>query len=176
MAVREYLKEQKIDQIEDDAEFCDKEYNAIMDYCTERKFLITDDDLVCIVNRGLNDSYEYRRAQYIKDLWLDFGNVPMNPNTECIEEEWNGFAAGTHREKIWEWFEETYGVSVAKDLMGLQEEMIMAKMRIMVVKYGYAVLEADTESEAIELINDMDDGDFDWSDFDDAQIVDDDFE
>lgn len=28
----------------------------------------------------------------------------------------------------------------------------MAKMRIMVVKYGYAVLEADTESEAIELI------------------------
>ena len=47
----------------------------------------------------------------------------------------------------------------------------MAKMRIMVVKYGYAVLEADTESEAIELINDMDDGDFD-----DAQIVDDDFE
>lgn len=52
----------------------------------------------------------------------------------------------------------------------------MAKMRIMVVKYGYAVLEADTESEANELINDMDDGDFDWSDFDDAQIVDDDFE
>jgi hypothetical protein len=57
-----------------------------------------------------------------------------------------------------------------------REEMIMAKMRVMVVKYGYAVLEADTESEAIELINDMDDGDFDWSDFDDAQIVDDDFE
>lgn len=71
MSLREYLKEQKIDQIEDDAEFCDKEYNAIMDYCTERKFLITDDDLVCIVNRGLNDSYEYRRAQYIKDLLLN---------------------------------------------------------------------------------------------------------
>jgi hypothetical protein len=34
----------------------------------------------------------------------------MNPETECIEEEWNGFAAGTHREEIWEWFEETYGV------------------------------------------------------------------
>ena len=50
----------------------------------------------------------------------------------------------------------------------------MAKMRVMVVKYGYAVVEADTESEAIELTNDMDDGDFDWSDFDDAQVVDDD--
>lgn len=32
----------------------------------------------------------------------------------------------------------------------------MAKMRVMVVKYGYAV-----------------DADFDWSDFDDAQVVDD---
>ena len=109
----------KIDQIEDDTEFCDKEYNAIMDYCTERKFLITDDDLACIVDRGMNDSYEYRRAQYIKDLWLDFGNVPMNPNTECIEEEWNGFAAGWHRTSICDWFEESYGVSVVKDLMGL---------------------------------------------------------
>lgn len=119
MSLREYLKELKIDQIEDDTEFCDKEYNAIMDYCTERKFLITDDDLACIVDRGMNDSYEYRRAQYIKDLWLDFGNVPMNPNTECIEEEWNGFAAGWHRTSICDWFEESYGVSVVKDLMGL---------------------------------------------------------
>lgn len=118
MSLREYLKELKIDQIEDDTEFCDKEYDVIMDYCKERKFLISDEDLTCIVNRCLNDSYEYRRAQYIEDLWLDFGNVPMNPNTECIKEEWNGFAAGTHRYEIWSWFEETYGVSVGKDLMG----------------------------------------------------------
>lgn len=52
----------------------------------------------------------------------------------------------------------------------------MAKMRVMVVKYGYVVVEADTESEAIELTNDMDDGDFDWSDFDDAQVVDNDID
>ena len=26
---------------------------------------------------------------------------------------------GTHREEIWHWFEETFGVSVAEDLMGL---------------------------------------------------------
>ena len=44
MSLREYLKELKIDQIEDDAEFCDKEYDVIMNYCKERKFLITDDD------------------------------------------------------------------------------------------------------------------------------------
>lgn len=50
----------------------------------------------------------------------------------------------------------------------------MAKMRVMVVKYGYAVVEVDTESEAIDLAHDMDDEDFDWSDFDEAQVVDDD--
>ena len=43
----------------------------------------------------------------------------MNPETECIEEEWNGFPTGTHREEIWHWFEEEFDLSVAEDLMGL---------------------------------------------------------
>lgn len=52
----------------------------------------------------------------IKDLWLEFGDLPMNPETECIEVEWNGFSVGTHREEVWHWFEETFNVSV-HDLM-----------------------------------------------------------
>lgn len=55
----------------------------------------------------------------VKELWLEFGEISMNPETECVESEWNGFPAGTHREEIWHWFEETFGVSVAEDLMGL---------------------------------------------------------
>lgn len=35
MSLREYLKEKKIDQIEDDEKFCNEEYEAIMEYCTE---------------------------------------------------------------------------------------------------------------------------------------------
>ena len=54
-----------------------------------------------------------------KTLWKEFGDILMNPETECIEAEWNGFPAGTHREVIWHWFEETFDVSVAEDLMGL---------------------------------------------------------
>lgn len=50
----------------------------------------------------------------------------------------------------------------------------MAKMRVMVVKYGYVVVEADTESEAIEKAENMNDGEFDWSDPDDTQVVDND--
>ena len=42
------------------------------------------------------------------------------------------------------------------------------------LKYGYAVVDAETEKDAIELTENMDDSEFDWSDFDDAQVVDDD--
>lgn len=55
-----------------------------------------------------------------------------------------------------------------------ETEKIMKKMRVMVIKYGYAVVEADTEREALELTHDMSDSDFDWSDFDEAQVVGDD--
>lgn len=53
----------------------------------------------------------------------------------------------------------------------------MTKKRVMVVKYGFVVVNADTDSEAVELTNKMTDSDFDWSDFDDAHVVEDvDFE
>ena len=48
------------------------------------------------------------------------------------------------------------------------------KKRVMVVKYGYAVVETETDAEAVETAKNMSDGEFDWSDFDDAQVVDDD--
>lgn len=47
----------------------------------------------------------------------------------------------------------------------------MKNYRVMVVKYGYAIVEAETENEALELIDDMQDKDFDWSDFYDGQVV-----
>ena len=47
----------------------------------------------------------------------------------------------------------------------------MKNYRVMVIKYGYAEVEAENETEALELIDDMNDKDFDWSDFDDGQVV-----
>ena len=47
--------------------------------------------------------------------------------------------------------------------------------RIMVINYGYACVEADSEEEALELVDDMDSRDFDWDDgysSEDAKIVD----
>lgn len=43
--------------------------------------------------------------------------------------------------------------------------------RIVVAKYGYANIEADSADEALSMINDMDDTDFDWSEFDGAEIM-----
>lgn len=45
------------------------------------------------------------------------------------------------------------------------------KYRTMVIKYGYAVVEAENEAEALEKTKGMSDGDFDWSDFDDEQVI-----
>ena len=55
-----------------------------------------------------------------KKLWEQFEDVPMNPETECIESDWKGFPTGTNREEIWHWFEEQFNISVAKDLMEVE--------------------------------------------------------
>ena len=65
----------------------------------------------------------YYLESSIKMLWEDFGDIPMDPETECLEEAWHGFAVGTHREEIWHWFEETFHVSVA-ELMGLTPKIL----------------------------------------------------
>ena len=71
---------------------------------------------------------ELNQLRLIDRLWGEFGDIPMNPETECIESPFapiyeNGvavappFPAGTHREDIWHWFERQFCISVAEDLM-----------------------------------------------------------
>ena len=47
----------------------------------------------------------------------------------------------------------------------------MKTYRVMVVKYGYADIGAESEAEALELVDDMSDKDFDWTDFGDEQVI-----
>lgn len=54
----------------------------------------------------------------ILDEWIEFGDVPMNPETECIEHAWRSFPAGTHRYEVWRWFQDTYGVSIIDLMVG----------------------------------------------------------
>lgn len=117
MSLRKYLEDNKIDQIENDQEFMEAEYNAIQTYCENCGYSITEADLNIVKSRGLEDSFINWKQIYVKDLWEDFGEVPMNPDTEEIEVPWMHFVPGTHREEIWHWFEEQFDISVAEDLM-----------------------------------------------------------
>ena len=46
--------------------------------------------------------------QLLKDLWLQFGDIPMNPETEQIESDFLHFPSGTDKEDIWHWFDERW--------------------------------------------------------------------
>ena len=47
------------------------------------------------------------------ELWAEFEDVIVDEN-ECIVSDWRGFEAGTHREDIWHWLEEKFGVSIGE--------------------------------------------------------------
>jgi hypothetical protein len=98
---------------------CDQ---CIKEYKIPSKYLDDAGSGCCMVNGCPNEADHYIDfpSNPISDeaieLWEEFGDVPMNPNTEEIEVEWRGFPAGTHREEIWHWFEEHFNISIA-DLM-----------------------------------------------------------
>lgn len=52
----------------------------------------------------------------LKELWEQFGDVPINENEE-IDVEWEDWEKGTDRFEIWHWFDEQYPVC---KLMGLE--------------------------------------------------------
>lgn len=54
------------------------------------------------------------RDRELEYMWAELEDVPMDPDTECIEEPfYDLFPAGTHREEIWKWFDERYSKGVA---------------------------------------------------------------
>ena len=76
--------------------------------------------------------------KHILNLWDEFGNIPMDPETECMEESWHGFPKGTHREDIWEWFEYYFPeISVADLMYGVYEKVTIQDM----LAYGYPCID-----------------------------------
>lgn len=58
------------------------------------------------------------RDQMLEDLWREFADVPMDPDTERMEEQFLDFPAGTSREEIWHWFDVRHSKGVAYLLYG----------------------------------------------------------
>ena len=62
------------------------------------------------------------RDKRLEELWGVFEDIPMDPETECMEEKFLCFPAGTHREEIWHWFDERHSRGVAYLLYGVGVE------------------------------------------------------
>lgn len=58
------------------------------------------------------------RDQLLEDLWEQFADCPMDPDTEKMDEPFLHFPAGTDREEIWKWFDERHSKGVAYLLYG----------------------------------------------------------
>lgn len=71
------------------------------------------------IRDGLDEIETLRdRDEALEELWAKFGDVPMNPETECIEEPFMGWGVGVHREEIWHWFDHRHSKGVAYLLYG----------------------------------------------------------
>lgn len=70
-------------------------------------------DAYCTIHDGLTEIETLReRDTELEEMWGEFGDIPMNPETECIEEPFMGWPAGTHREEIWHWFDDRHSKGV----------------------------------------------------------------
>lgn len=54
----------------------------------------------------------------LEALWAQFADVPVDPETDCIEDSFMGWMPGTHREEIWHWFDQRCSKGVAYLLYG----------------------------------------------------------
>ena len=83
--------------------------------------LISDKCPVCNNSEYLMDldgTEEYYTDDQLKTLWGIFGDIPMDPNNETIEEKFLCFEIGTNRFDIWKWFDKRYSKGVYELIYG----------------------------------------------------------
>lgn len=67
-----------------------------------------------IIHDGLDEIETLQdRDKELEELWAQFADIPMNPESECIEEPFLSWGAGVHRELIWHWFDQRHSKGVA---------------------------------------------------------------
>ena len=74
-----------------------------------------------------NCSTDGTRAK-LEQLWGEFADVPMNPETEEMEEPFLHFPVGTNREEIWHWFDERHSKGVVYLLYGTEPKYSLKNM------------------------------------------------
>lgn len=74
------------------------------------------------------------RDARLEAAWADFTDVPMDPDTEKMEERFLHFPTGTPREEIWHWFDERYSKGVAHLLYSDGEDRTLETARLCYLK------------------------------------------
>lgn len=49
---------------------------------------------------------------YLEELWKELEDIPMNPETEELEENFHIWSIGTSKEDIWHWFDECHSKGI----------------------------------------------------------------
>ena len=91
------------------------------------------------MNRGERVIYEEMPTLRFRDeglggVWYALGDVPVDPETEKIEDAFMWWPAGTDREDIWRWFDERHSKGVAYLLYGGAENYVQETKRLYELK------------------------------------------
>ena len=92
-------------------------------YCHSCDFIFTETEMTvpnhCPVcgTYDMIEKLDSERAmemsdEMIESLWLAFGNIDYDPETETILENFMDFPAGTLRDDVWHWFDKSYSDGV----------------------------------------------------------------
>lgn len=68
------------------------------------------------------------RDTELERLWEGFADVPMDPETEKMEEPFLHFPAGTDREEIWHWFDDRHSKGIMYLLYGTEPKYSLKNM------------------------------------------------
>ena len=60
----------------------------------------------------LDDDNTIYPDEQLEFFWDQFADIPMDPETERMEEDFLCFPIGTHREEIWHWFDKRHSKGV----------------------------------------------------------------
>lgn len=68
----------------------------------------------CTVMDGLQDIETLQdRDEELEELWEQLEDVPINSETERLDEPFMGWPVGTEREEIWHWFDHRHSKGIA---------------------------------------------------------------
>lgn len=110
----------------------DVEYAYCEAYLTERRMALSMDTL-------------QERDTVLERLWDEFADVPMDPETEKMEESFLHFPAGADREEIWHWFDERHSKGVVYLLYGTEPKYSLKSMAPL-VRLKSLCCECDSET------------------------------